>query len=284
MALFFGFLIAIIITLIATSIVTPLPLTDTGTVRYRTVPWVTLGLIVVNSLIFIFWQAADLYQAQDIQELEPYIRKIWMYGYRETAIREGAGIGAFTAFTSTFMHGDFWHLFFNMIYLWAFGRRVEDSMGAWRYLLFYLFAGMIAGLGSVLLNPSDGNRPSIGASGAISGVMGAYLILFPGARVLCLWGIGAVLRVPYVLFQKAMGSENYADAKLFTRYVQVPAFIVLILFAITNTLPSFDVITQGNDLGGVNTLAHLTGFLAALAVFFFIRKDLLMRYIHGRAV
>jgi membrane associated rhomboid family serine protease len=175
-----------------------------------------------------------------------------------------------------FMHVDLWHLLFNMIYLWAFGRRIEDACGAWRFLLFYLAAGMVANIGSTVLDPSQLDRPGIGASGAISGVMGAYLVLFPGAKVQCIWGIGSVLRVPIAIIR---------GQPAWRWFIALPAWILLILFAVLEALPSFQTILTGSGISdGVNHLAHLMGFLAAVLIFFYVRKDLLVRYVQGRSL
>ncbi len=275
MTVFFAFLIAVLITLLQMSLIYPLPFSDTGTVRYRTLPYMTYALILINGLVFIAWQAPDLYRAQTFGELQAYVDKVWLYGYRGSFMREGLSIGAFTTFTSMFMHADFWHLFGNMIYLWTFGRRVEDACGAWRYLLFYLAAGMVANIGAEVLNPAHADLPGIGASGAIAGIMGAYLLLFPNARVDCLWGIGTILRIPYAAIR---------GQQVFKWTVKLPAWILLVYFAVREFLPSFQVIQSGQDVGGVSHLAHMTGFLAAILILFFVRKDLFMRYFSGRSV
>jgi membrane associated rhomboid family serine protease len=273
MDILISFLIVVIITLILMALVTPLPISDVGAVRYRSLPVMTILLITVNSLVFILWQARNLYGTDTLMELQGYVDQVWRYGYRESFMRDGTSIGAFTAFTSMFMHADFWHLFGNMIFLWTFGRRVEDACGAWRFLLYYLGAGMMASLGSVVLNPAHSDIPSIGASGAIAGVMGAYLVLFPGAKVQCLWVLGSALRIPFALI---MGKPMWRWT------ISLPAWIILIYFAVENALPSFDVMTNGSDVGGVNTLAHLMGFLAAIVILLYVRKDLLLRYLAGR--
>lgn len=267
------FLLTILITLFLRSVIFPMPLSDVGSVRYRTVPWMTFLLIIANSIIFLVWQAPNLYQGGALVDegnysgysmLYQYVRQIWTYGYRGIFLREAVGIGAFATFTSMFMHGDMWHLLGNMIYLWTFGRRVEDACGSWRYLVFYLLAGMVANVGSDVLNRAQADIPGIGASGAISGVMGAYLLLFPGAMVTSFWGIGTVL--------------------LRRLTIKLPAWTLLIFFLVTNMLPSLEVLQRGQDYGGVNTLAHLTGFLAAIVIFLFVRKDLLTRYFAGRSL
>ncbi len=291
MVLFLGFLLYIILQLVLMSFVFPLPISDTGTVRYRSIPWMTLVIIGVNSLVFILWQAANLYQGSiqfeetgNGQMLNAYIEQLYTYGFRGTYLRDGISVGAFVTFTSMFMHGDMWHLFGNMIFLWAFGRRVEDACGHWRYLVYYLIAGMIANLGSELLNPSQVDLPGVGASGAISGVMGAYLLLFPGAMVNCLWGLGSFLRLPLAAIGKAAGIKSLKDAPMWRWTVRVPAWLLLIYFLIKDLIPSFEVLQAGQDVGGVNNLAHLTGFLAALFIVLFVRKDLAMRFFSGRAI
>jgi membrane associated rhomboid family serine protease len=185
----------------------PLPINDSGLTRYRAVPWVTLSLIILNTVIFVLWIAPDLYVRTETGGLDiatdftEYLNKIDTYGYSETSLRDGTGVGALVTFSSMFMHADFWHLFGNMVYLWTFGRRVEDACGSWRFLLFYLLAGMLSHMGSVLFNPALDTQASIGASGAISGVMGAYLLLFPSAKVNCLWGLGTLLRLPIAIIR-----------------------------------------------------------------------------------
>jgi membrane associated rhomboid family serine protease len=169
-----------------------------------------------------------------------------------------------------------------MIFLWSFGRRVEDACGPWRFLIFYLVAGMIAHIASYLLNPSRPDIPSIGASGAISGVMGAYLVLFPGAMVTCFWGIGIILRVPIVAIMKANNIKSVQEAPIWRWTISLPAWFVLIAFLLQEVLPSLQTIQQGRDFAGVNNLAHVAGFMAALVIFFYVRKDVMTRYIAGR--
>lgn len=263
----------------------PVPFGDVRrSVRYRTIPWVTVSLIIINSLVFFLYQATNWYDALmigDAGSFVSYAKQIWTYGYRESYLREGQSIGAFITFTSIFMHADIFHLLFNMFYLWAFGYRLEDACGPWRFLLFYLLAGMVANLGSVALNPSDVDLPGIGASGAIAGVMGAYLILFHTEWIACIWGLGSLVRLPVVFFLKTTDDRKI---KWWRWTIPLPAWLLLGAFLIQNLIPSLVVIREGNDEGGVNNLAHLTGFLAGLAVFLFVRKDLMMRYLQGRAL
>jgi membrane associated rhomboid family serine protease len=286
------FLLDILYQLFVSGFFLPLPVSDTGTVRYRTLPYMTILLIIINSLVFIVLQAPNLYQGAEAWETEgntrllnAYVQQVWTYGYRSSYLQNGLSIGAFVTFTSMFMHSEMWHLLGNMVFLWAFGRRLEDACGAWRFLLFYLLAGMVANLGSVVLNPSDVDLPGIGASGAISGVMGGYLILFPGAKVNCFWGIISIIRIFVVYLARVIGfGGELRTAPAWRWTIRVPAWLLLIYFLVRDLLPSLEVMQQGQDFGGVNNLAHLTGFLAALAVFLFVRKDLAVRYISGRRV
>jgi len=303
----------------------PLPIDDNGTMRYRSLPWMTISLIAVNIAAFVFWQGLPYFELiavaqteQDVMEMYlPFAEIIWTYGTRPSFIYEHQSIGAFSAFTSMFMHGNLSHLLGNMFYLWAFGRRVEDACGPWRFLVFYLLAGMVANVGYLILSPPDTlDRPGVGASGAISGVMGAFLILFPGVNINCLWGLGFGLRRAWVaaiiaatmslylffvqslddiLFALVIGMrliflvQGWAMRKPdepgfgqgFSWTVAIPSWILLVFFAIDNITASIEVI-QGADMGGVNTIAHMAGFLAAITIFLYVRKDLLTRYLAGR--
>ncbi|MCA0456288.1 MAG: rhomboid family intramembrane serine protease [Chloroflexi bacterium] len=294
MLMLLDFLLYLILTLFIQSFVTPTPLSDSGNVRYRTIPVMTILLIIANSMIFMALQAPNLYQGSQMLFVDPvegtarlnaYIEQTWTFGYRGIFMRDGLGIGAFSAFTSMFMHGDMWHLIGNMIYLYTFGRRVEDACGSWRFLAFYLIAGMVAGVGSEVFNTAHTDIPSIGASGAIAGVMGAYLVLFPGAMVTSFWGIGIILRVPVVAVLKLVGVKWVKEAPVWRWTIRLPGFLLLLFFVARESIASLLPFLQpgaAQNVGGVNNAAHLTGFLAALLIFFFVRKDLLTRYFTGR--
>ena len=298
MFLLLNFLLYLITTLFFVSFITPTPLSDTGNVRYRTVPIMTILLIVANSLIFMIVQGPDYYQGsallksltrsdqvEGIARINNYIAQVWTLGYRGVFMRDGVGIGAFSAFTSMFMHADMWHLIGNMIYLWAFGRRVEDACGSWRFLAFYLISGMVASVASEVFNTTHADFPSIGASGAIAGIMGAYLVLFPGSMVTSFWGIGIILRVPVVAILKLAGVKWVQGAPVWRWTIKLPGFLLLLFFLgkefIASLLPFLQP-DSSSGLDGVNHAAHVGGFLAALVIFFFVRKDLLTRYFSGR--
>ncbi|MGH8522396.1 MAG: rhomboid family intramembrane serine protease [Gammaproteobacteria bacterium] len=150
----------------------------------------------------------------------------------------------FTVFSSMFLHGGFMHLIGNMLYLWIFGNNVEDSMGHRRFVVFYLACGVIAALGQSMLNP-ESKIPMIGASGAISGVLGAYILLFPRAQVEVLIPFGLILQ-----------------------RMRLPAFWVLGLWFGMQLLNS--ALTSA-DQGGVAFVAHASGFVAGMALIPFFK-------------
>jgi membrane associated rhomboid family serine protease len=147
-----------------------------------------------------------------------------------------------TVFTSMFMHGGILHIGFNMLFLWIFGNNVEDSMGRPRFLLFYLLAGIVAAYAQALLDTGS-TEPAIGASGAIAGVLGGYLLLFPRARVLTL---------VFII--------------LFVTVIEIPAVIMLGIWFVLQFLPALgQVSTHGTGGGGVAYWAHVGGFAFGLA-------------------
>jgi membrane associated rhomboid family serine protease len=295
--------VEVFITVILSVLRYPLPLNDHKTVRYRSIPWATFLLIFVNCAIFAFWQSykvyaiARVYASTNFNTADSsdrvFVRLLndaaddfyagvvddFTYGYRTTTLQQEVSIGAFVAFTSMFMHGNFSHLFGNMLYLWTFGRRVEDACGSWRFLIFYLSCGLIAGVGSALIPSSDGDIPGIGASGAIAGILGGFLLLFPGASITCVWGIGLVLRTIYWGLAQIFGFSKVE----WSWTVRLPAFLLLGSFALTSILATNEVI-RGGSSGGIGHVAHLSGFLGALIIFLFVRKDMLARYFSGRSV
>jgi membrane associated rhomboid family serine protease len=159
----------------------------------------------------------------------------------------------FTPFSSMFLHGGWLHLIGNMWFLWVFGNNVEDSMGHVRYLVFYLLCGLAAAAAQTLVNPSSA-IPMVGASGAIGGVMGAYVVLYPRVRVHMIVFLG-----------------------FFVTRIAVPAFLMLgywFLLQILGGLPAL-----GEDRGGVAVWAHVGGFLAgALLIFLFRDADLVAKH------
>ena len=150
-----------------------------------------------------------------------------------------------TVFTSMFMHGGFMHLAGNMLYLWIFGNNIEDAMGHVRFIIFYLLCGIAAVAGQILQNP-DSQIPMIGASGAISGVLGAYLLLYPHARVLVAIPLGFILHT-----------------------VRLPAGWVLALWF---ALQIFSSLAADPNSAGVAWFAHIGGFIAGMLLVPLFRK------------
>jgi membrane associated rhomboid family serine protease len=151
-----------------------------------------------------------------------------------------------TIFTSMFLHGGLFHIAGNMLYLWIFGDNVEDALGHFRFLAFYLLSGVGAALAQAFIHP-ESRIPMVGASGAISGVLGAYLFLFPHASVLTLITFG-----------------------FFIRFVHVPAVIVLGFWIVVQILSSLINVGRGDE-GGVAWFAHIGGFVAGIALLFLLR-------------
>ncbi len=201
-------------------------------------PWVNYTLITINILVFFY----ELSLGRELN------RFIFRYGVIPVEIIHGRGW--LTIFTSMFLHGGWMHIFGNMLYLWIFGDNVEDSIGHFKYLIFYLISGVAAALTQVLVNPTS-HIPLIGASGAISGVLGAYFVLYPRARVLTL------IPDPFTL-------------GLFLRIVRIPAFFVLGFWFIIQFMYGLASLPYMGRTGGVAFFAHIGGFVfGMIAIKFF---------------
>jgi membrane associated rhomboid family serine protease len=164
------------------------------------VPLVTLGLIALNLLVFLY-QATLSNPAEQVFVFDYGLVPGWLSGLGQPAPPPGFLPRPLTLLSAMFLHGGLFHLAGNMLYLYIFGRALEDHLGRWRYLVFYLLGGVLASLAFVLGEP-EGMLPMIGASGAVATVLGAYLVLFPRSRVLVLfWFIFLVqtVRVPAVI-------------------------------------------------------------------------------------
>jgi membrane associated rhomboid family serine protease len=208
------------------------PLGDDNSQR-RSVPVVTFVLIALNVLVFF----VELSAGQD------FIQQ-WAFVPRKFAA-DPAG-QAHTIFTAMFMHGGWLHLLGNMLYLWIFGDNVEDEFGPFKFLAFYLICGVAATLAQYYVSTRSG-IPNVGASGAIAGVLAAYLVMFPGARV---------------------------NVLVYNQIVAMPAMIVLGLWIVLQLFSSFGSIAatgQTTDQGGVAYMAHVGGFVAGLVLTFFFR-------------
>ena len=181
------------------------------------------------------------------------------YGVTPFLILNAQGGGALSNVTAMFLHGGIDHLLGNMLALWVFGRRVEDACGSWRYLAYYLFAGTLAHVFYVLVQ-HDSPIPGIGASGAVFGLMGAYLLLYPGGRIRTLVFLSFVPAWPRI---RAI-------------------WIVLYFFGI-QIIPAIRVLSGDGDYS-VNHWAHLGGFFSAVFILLFLRPEAYARYFSDTAV
>jgi len=210
-------------------------------------PFVTIGLIVINIAVYV-------YELSLGPHLNAFITSWGTVPYEITHAVDIVGRDAnaqlvhtrapvvphVTLLSSMFIHGGFWHLFGNMLYLWIFGNNIEDLMGPLKFLVFYLVCGLIASLTHILIQPSS-TIPTVGASGAVSGVLGAYMIVYPRARVLTLI---------FLLF--------------FIRLMLIPAGVLLAFWFIFNAFSG--VASLGLKGGGVAWFAHIGGFLAGIVL------------------
>ncbi|HSJ63106.1 MAG TPA: rhomboid family intramembrane serine protease, partial [Gemmatimonadaceae bacterium] len=170
-------------------------------------------------------------------------------------------INVLTPLTSMFLHGSWGHIIANMLFLWVFGNNVEDSMGHVRFTVFYLVCGLAAAAAHVLLDPAS-PVPTVGASGAISGVMGAYLLLYPRAHVSMLFIFIIIIRV-----------------------IPVQAWLVLIWWFALQVLTGLPQLSRAGEVsGGVAVWAHIGGFVAGVALIkLFAKKELVAAHkqMHG---
>jgi membrane associated rhomboid family serine protease len=193
----------------------------------RTPALVTYGLIALNVLFFFVEMSGG----------DPFIQR-WSVVPRRLLANPAEDFP--TVFTSMFMHGGWMHLIGNMLYLWIFGDNVENRLGHIKYLIFYLLCGIAGTIAQVAVS-SNSNVPNLGASGAISGVLGAYIVMFPKGQVRVLLGRGIV---------------------------NMPAFIVLGLWIVLQFVNSIGSITQSTETGGVAYMAHIGGFVTGLILAF----------------
>ena len=232
----------------------PIPIGDDNSDRHTT-PIVNYLLIALNIFVFIYWQQfgsnvpltfayatvpLEILTGRDVITdskilVDPYtMQQFEMPGLQLTPIPV-----FFTLITSAFLHGGFGHLLGNMLYLWIFGDNLENRLGHLRYFVFYLLTGVLAGLAHVFSTSLFGQNlliPSLGASGAISAVLGGYIVLFP-TRSIRMW---------FILFS-----------------LRIPALIVVglwFVFQVMNGLGSLG----GEEAGGVAYAAHIGGFIAGL--------------------
>jgi membrane associated rhomboid family serine protease len=231
-------------------------------------PIVTIALLVTLGLVWFFVQGAG-FQAQNLAasvcNLGLVPGEITGRAALGTAVPIGEGlacvvdqepINLYTPITSMFLHGGWAHLLGNALFLWVFGNNIEDSMGRLRFLVFYLLCGLAAAAAQVAVNPASA-VPMVGASGAISGVLGAYLVLYPRVRV----------KVLFIFI-------------VFIQIITVPAYLMLLFwigYQILAGLPQLGDVREGQS--GVAFWAHIGGFVAGVAlVKFFENRELVARH------
>ena len=207
------------------------PLRDTQ--RSYSKPVVTVLLIVLNILVFLFEFSLDEYQLNAFMSQYGLVPEHFHFA---------------NIFTSMFLHGGWLHVLGNMWFLWIFGDNVEDILGHGKFLLFYLLCGVAAALLQVYFN-SDSRVPMVGASGAIAGVMGAYMVKFPRARI---------LTFIFIIF--------------FIYTFEVPAWLMLVYWFLLQLFGGFDAITasQYSQGGGTAFFAHVGGFLAGMVLIYLL--------------
>ena len=207
------------------------PIGDDNSTR-QTAPVVVYALIALNVALFF----------AELNGGDPFIVR-WAFVPRRF-LADPAG-GFVTVFTSMFMHGGWMHLGGNMLYLWIFGDNVEDRFGHLKFLVFYLLCGIAATFAQMAFNPGS-NVPNVGASGAIAGVLGGYILLFPGARVRVLMGRSVV---------------------------PMPAFVVIGLWIILQLVSGIGSIAPTADTGGIAYMAHIGGFAAGFVLTLVLRGN-----------
>ncbi|MBJ7298740.1 MULTISPECIES: rhomboid family intramembrane serine protease [Dolichospermum] len=209
----------------------------------RITPYFTYGLIGMNVLVFLHEINLSNLQLEQFFQLYAVIpQELTINWSREWT----------TLFTSQFLHGGWWHLISNMVYLWVFGNNIEDRLGHFKYLLFYLTCGAIAALCQWFIGMYSA-VPSLGASGAISGVLGAYLIWFPQARITTLIFLG-----------------------FFITTINVPALVIIGIFFVQNLISGFASLQAAANMsvetGGVAYWAHLGGFVVG-SIFALVNRE-----------
>ncbi len=214
-----------------------LPLTDHN--PRRITPFVNYLLIAANIVFFMWEMGQGIDLERKLFDVAFIPARFWYAPFHP--------VNVMTMFVSMFLHGGLLHLGGNMLYLWIFGDNIEDRLGHVKYLLFYLACGILATLAHALANPAS-RIPSVGASGAIAGVLGAYLMLFPRAQVTTL--------IPIFMFITVR---------------QIPAIFLLGLWFVLQLFTGAATMGGGmSDVGGVAYFAHVGGFVAGMLLIFLL--------------
>ena len=209
-----------------------LPLRDV--IPSRTTPYITFTIIILNGLAWV----VEVSMPRDV--LPAFLQ---VYGVVP------GDFHASTLVTSMFLHGSWSHILGNMWYLWIFGDNVEDRVGHGRFIIFYLLCGVVAAMGQIAMDPTS-MLPTIGASGAIAGVMGAYFVLYPQSRVITLVTI-----------------------LIFWEVIELPAIVLLGFWFLMQLFSAGAIaVTASTTGGGVAFAAHVAGFVTGMIGVFVFRK------------
>ncbi len=202
----------------------------------RTFPLITICIISINIFVFLYEISLGTYSEQFILTFGAIPFKLT---HILTLFTRGEPVSPIfkSMITSMFLHGGLWHVGGNMLYLWIFGNNIEDEMGHFRFIFFYILCGVIAVYSHAAIDPMS-QVPMIGASGAVSGVLGAYLIRFPGTKILTLIPLG-----------------------FFVHMIRIPAIIVLGFWIVAQFMNGMFSLQEG---GGVAWFAHIGGFVAGM--------------------
>jgi membrane associated rhomboid family serine protease len=205
----------------------------------RSTPWVTWSIILLCGLVFLWQSLMPMYAEMSF---------VQSWGLVPRRITDGGDANAYiTVLSSMFMHGGWIHVLGNLWFLYIFGDNVEDNMGSVRFAFFYIASGLTAAAAQVLTDTTS-VLPMVGASGAIAGVLAAYLVLFPRARVVTLLPIF-----------------------IFIQWIELPAVVFIAIWFVLQFLSGVGSLAHGST-GGVAYWAHIGGFVAGLAMVFLLRK------------
>ncbi len=206
----------------------------------RSTPYFNYGLIGLNFVVFFHEISLSNRQLQDFFQIYALIPKELTASFAGAAINHPIPELA-TLFTSQFLHGGWWHIISNMVYLWVFGNNIEDRLGHFKYLIFYLVCGALAALCQWFVGMNS-TIPSLGASGAIAGVLGAYIVRFPYSKI-----------------------TSFIFLGFFFTTVRIPALVLIGIFFVQNLISGVASLqTAANmsvDAGGVAYWAHIGGFI-----------------------
>ena len=208
-------------------------------IKTKRVPFVNYALIAINVIVFLFM----FFNPAKINQV------VMQYALIPSQVTQGFAVGVLKNFISAmFMHAGWMHLLSNMLYLWIFGDNIEDRLGHLGYLLFYIGAGIFASFLHIFFN-AHSNIPTLGASGAIAGVLGAYLVFYPQSRV-----------------------YTFIPFGFFMRLRPLPAILVLGLWFVLQFFSGLGSMLQGGLGGGVAYWAHIGGFVFGVALAFLLKK------------